>query len=91
MSDGMVALRRDLSERAKLDDLSKGTTGPVVTVTDGPIELWGAKGEDAKAYGEFVDQYKSYFPPAIPRRDHRRLRGQTFRRFGVTPAGNRHR
>jgi hypothetical protein len=59
MSDGMVALRRDLSERAKLDDLSKGATGPVVTVTDGPIELWGAKGEDAKAYGEFVDKYKS--------------------------------
>ena len=59
MSDGMVALRRDLSERAKLDELSKGIKGPVVTLTDGPIELWGAKGEDAKAYGEFVDQYKS--------------------------------
>jgi len=59
MSDGMVALRRDLSERAKLDELAKETPGSVVTLTDGPIELWGAKGEDPKAYGEFVDKYKS--------------------------------
>lgn len=57
MSDGMVALRRDLSERARLDELSKDISGPVVTFTDGPIELWGAKGEDAHAYAEFVQKY----------------------------------
>jgi hypothetical protein len=57
LSDGMVALQRDLKERAKLDELSKGIEGSVVTFTDGPIELWGAKGEDANAYAEFVQKY----------------------------------
>ncbi|MEW6028179.1 MAG: DNA double-strand break repair nuclease NurA [Chloroflexota bacterium] len=57
MSDGMVALRRDLRERTKLDELSKGVNGALVTFTDGPIELWGAKGEDAQDYAEFVQKY----------------------------------
>jgi hypothetical protein len=59
MSDGMVALKRDLAERMKLDELSKDIKGQVVTITDGPIELWGAKGEDAQAYSEFVEKYKT--------------------------------
>lgn len=58
MSDGMVALKRDLAEREKLDELSKGMQGQVVTFTDGPIELWGAKGEDAGSYEDFVLRYK---------------------------------
>ncbi|MEW6239616.1 MAG: DNA double-strand break repair nuclease NurA [Chloroflexota bacterium] len=57
LSDGMVALRRDLRERTKLDELSKGVNGALVTFTDGPIELWGAKGEDAQDYAEFVQKY----------------------------------
>lgn len=57
ISDGMVALKRDLSERIKLDDLSKNIKGQVVTFTDGPIELWGAKGEDAQAYSDFIQKY----------------------------------
>jgi hypothetical protein len=59
MSDGMVALRRDLKERASLDELSKNHKGWVVTFTDGPIELWGAKGEDAQDYSAFVEKYKT--------------------------------
>jgi len=58
LSDGMVALRRDLAEREKLDDLSKAYDGQVVTFTDGPIELWGAKGEDANSYKDFVNKYQ---------------------------------
>jgi hypothetical protein len=58
MSDGMVALRRDLGERMKLDELSEGIQGQIVTFTDGPIELWGAKGEDAQDYSAFVEKYK---------------------------------
>ena len=57
MSDGMVALKRDLAERKKLDDLSKGIKGQVVTFTDGPIELWGVKGEDASSYEDFIKRY----------------------------------
>ena len=60
MSDGMVALKRDLRERAELEELSKGVKGPVVTFTDGPIELWGAKdGEDAESYHESLNNYLS--------------------------------
>jgi len=59
MSDGMVALRRDLKERAKLDELSKQYDGRIVTFTDGPIELWGARGEDAQEYADFIEKYKT--------------------------------
>lgn len=59
LSEGMVALRRDLAERLKLEELAKNISGPVVTFTDGPIELWGAQGEDSRAYAEFLEKYKS--------------------------------
>ena len=60
MSDGMVALKRDLRERTSLDEHSKGIKGSVVTFTDGPIELWGAKdGEDAESYHESLNNYLS--------------------------------
>jgi hypothetical protein len=60
VSEGMVALRRDLKERSKLEELAIQCRAPVVTFTDGPIELWGAKdGEDASAYREALNQYKT--------------------------------
>jgi hypothetical protein len=57
ISDGMVAMRRDISERMKLDEVSKGLKGQVVNLTDGTIELWGAKGDDPQAYADFVEKY----------------------------------
>ena len=57
LSDGMVALKRDISERVKVADLSKDISGSVVTFTDGPIELWGVKGDDPKMHSNFVEQY----------------------------------
>lgn len=57
MSEGLVALKRDLAERSQLDELSKGISGSVVTFTDGPVELWGAKGEDIASYAECVEKY----------------------------------
>ena len=63
LTDGIVALRRDLKERTKLYDLAAefdGDDTPIITVTDGPIELWGAKdGEDAGAFQEILKTYKS--------------------------------
>lgn len=63
LTDGMVALRRDLQERAKLDELAAqfdGNGTPVITFTDGPIELWGsAGGEDAVAYEESLKTYRT--------------------------------
>jgi NurA domain len=59
LSEGMVALERDLQERGLLAELAKGQEPPVVTFTDGPIELWGARdGQEAKAYAESLDKYK---------------------------------
>ena len=57
ISDGMFAMRRDISERIKLDELSKDIPGQVVNLTDGTIELWGAKGDDPQAYADFVEKY----------------------------------
>ena len=60
MTDGMVALKRDLKEREMLEELSKPLKGQIVTFTDGPIELWGTKdGEDAQTYQDSLDKYKS--------------------------------
>ncbi|MGE5250758.1 MAG: DNA double-strand break repair nuclease NurA [Bacteroidota bacterium] len=59
MNEGMIAMRRDIKEREKLEELAAGMEGPLVTMTDGPIELWGAKGDDAQAYIDFVDKYKT--------------------------------
>jgi len=59
LSEGMVALERDLQERSLLAELAKGQELPVVTFTDGPIELWGARdGQEAKAYAESLEKYK---------------------------------
>ena len=57
MSDGMVAMRRDIHERIKLDEVSLVLAGPIVNLTDGTLELWGAKGDDPQAYANFVEQY----------------------------------
>src|ERR1051325_10730323 len=57
ISDGMVAMRRDISSRLKLDEFSKDIPGQVVNLTDGTIELWGAKGNDPQAYADFVEKY----------------------------------
>ena len=57
ISDGMVAMRRDITERMQLDEVSAKIKGQVVNLTDGTIELWGAKGDDPQAYADFVEKY----------------------------------
>src|SRR5690606_35499983 len=57
MSEGLLALKRDFAERSALDQLSKDIKGDIVTFTDGPIELWSAKGEDAHSYAEYSQKY----------------------------------
>ena len=60
LTEGMVALRRDLRERSALYDLAAecGEGQPVITVTDGPIELWGSSGgEDGQEYHEALQKY----------------------------------
>ncbi len=63
LTEGMVALRRDTSERAKLLELANEVSGegiPVITFTDGPIELWGEKdGENAADFEKNLKIYLS--------------------------------
>ncbi len=50
ITEDMVALGRDLSERKKLLELGLQYPQPVITFTDGPIELWGAEGSAQDEY-----------------------------------------
>lgn len=58
ITDATLALLRDVNERAILASLAENALTPVITFTDGPIELWGAKQVDAAS--EFQKQLDIY-------------------------------
>jgi hypothetical protein len=61
MTEALLALKRDLRERAVLVDLAQKALPPVITLTDGPMELWGAKdaaGEGAAEYKKSLQDYQ---------------------------------
>jgi hypothetical protein len=58
ITDSALALLRDVNERTTLADLAEGAAPPVITFTDGPMELWGAKEVDAAS--EFQKQMGVY-------------------------------
>jgi len=55
VTENRLALMRDLAERKMLADLSAGLEPPVISFTDGPMELWGSKEADA----EYISQYQA--------------------------------
>jgi hypothetical protein len=60
MTDAALALRRDVDERRLLAELAGQAPPPVITFTDGPMELWGALaegGEAASAFQQSLEQY----------------------------------
>jgi hypothetical protein len=60
ITEEALNLQRDLKERAVLVNLAAQAPSPVITFTDGPLELWGAKGggdEGASDYQQSLDQY----------------------------------
>ncbi len=58
LDESGIALRRDARERAKLLELSKKFDPPVVALTDGPVELWGAKDPgNAGSYQKLLQKY----------------------------------
>ncbi len=58
ISDARLALMRDLYERRILSEMASGAQRPVVSFTDGPMELWGARdGMDVADYRESLDSY----------------------------------
>lgn len=56
LGDDMVALMRDLAERRKLVDLAKNEQPPVVTLTDGPLELYSEL-RDTPDFAKRLDDY----------------------------------
>lgn len=62
ITDATLALRRDLYERGLLAELASHAEPPVVTFTDGPMELWGAynrEGEEASEFQKSLNDYKN--------------------------------
>lgn len=59
ISERMVALMRDLGERELLANLAEELEMPVITLTDGPLELWRGSetGIAAKKYEETFRDY----------------------------------
>lgn len=57
-TDGLVALQRDLAERKKLLVLSKEYSLPIVTLTDGPLQLWEAhESDEVLGYDKALEEY----------------------------------
>jgi hypothetical protein len=59
-TDGLVALQRDLAERRKLLAISKEYSPPLVTLTDGPLQLWEAReSNEVLGYEKALKEYLS--------------------------------
>lgn len=54
-----IEQQRDIAERRKLLELAKQASAPVVALTDGPVELWGAKNGGEGDYRKNLELHKS--------------------------------
>jgi hypothetical protein len=55
-SEDLISLLRDVREREILAELSKNETSPLITLTDGPLELYHEPRQDP----QFDEQFKHY-------------------------------
>jgi hypothetical protein len=60
MSDDKLSLMRDLAERVRLLELASQAQPPVITLTDGPLELWTTTLEEGRVAGEFKKSLDIY-------------------------------
>jgi NurA domain len=60
LTEATLALMRDLDERAMLLEMAKEVQPPVITFTDGPIELWGARSLEREAVTEYQKSIREY-------------------------------
>jgi hypothetical protein len=58
ITEARLALMRDLRERSMLARLAKDVPAPAITITDGPMELWGSN--EAENRGDFKESLKDY-------------------------------
>lgn len=54
-----IEFSRDIAERRKLLELAKDHTGTLIALTDGPVEIWGAKSADEGEYQRTLTEHKS--------------------------------
>lgn len=65
LSEELLAQERDLAERRKLLELTQRvrdeqrSTFPFITLTDGPVELWGAKESEGGEYRRSLEAHKA--------------------------------
>jgi hypothetical protein len=59
LTEETIEQSRDIAERRKLLELAPGYPAPVVALTDGPVELWGAKGAGEDDYRRNLEIHKS--------------------------------
>ena len=59
ITEGLVALMRDLSERELLAVMAQEVEPPMITLTDGPLELWGIRDGDLNPR-EFDKRFEKY-------------------------------
>lgn len=60
LTEATLALMRDLDERTMLLELAKQVHMPVITFTDGPLELWGARSLEREAATEYQSNLVEY-------------------------------
>jgi len=60
MTEARLALRRDVSERRMLSALAAETSPPVITLTDGSMELWATFEQSEEARSEFQAYLREY-------------------------------
>jgi len=54
-----IEQQRDIAERRKLLELAPDYPAPILALTDGPVELWGAKGAGEDDYRKNLEIHKS--------------------------------
>lgn len=59
LTEEAIEMRRDIAERRKLLELAPNYPAPVIALTDGPVELWGAKDGGAEEYRRNLEIHKS--------------------------------
>jgi len=60
MSDAALALLRDINERTLLADLAGQLSPPLITLADGPMELWGGRADEIIGEVEFQQRLDEY-------------------------------
>ena len=59
VSEEAIEQRRDIAERRKLLELAADYPSPLLALTDGPVELWGAKNSAEDDYRKNLEIHKS--------------------------------